>query len=395
MSSSRKNSRKSKGKGKESSSKIPNTDEANEQWLSSLLSMGSPPGQYPYAGPSPLQTPPVRRLSPYFQSALSMPSPADDVYRPQIVTSLFDTPGSTPGDEESQAATYTTDPTLSTDDYEVEETPAEPPSRSGKGKAPASTAATDTASDEKPKRVRTTYTLEESELIANCWADTTQNAERSNYQTELMFWERVAEKYTSNKTASMKDHGSEAIRWHWERLMRDCGHFNGIYSNLMTNMTSGQNEHMVRDEAMQRYNGQFLSKGFKYWKIYDRLKDLPKFRTEMHSALHGKSVRSRLSGAESEGSATPIDLTGDGPHERPVGAKKAKGRRKGKGASSDAQSESPFLQQATFSSNAATLAQFYTLYFTGGGTPEEKQSLWSTIQNMKIKMGLSSDAPPS
>ena len=68
MSSSRKNSRK--GKGKEPSTQIL-TDKANQQWMNSLLSMGSPPGQYPYAGSSPLQTPPVRRLSPYFQSALS------------------------------------------------------------------------------------------------------------------------------------------------------------------------------------------------------------------------------------------------------------------------------------------------------------------------------------
>ena len=375
---------KDKGKGKESSSQIPNTDEANEQWMQSLLAMGSPPGQLPYGGPSPLQTPPARRLSPYFNSAGRMPFPADDVYRPQ-----FDTPGSTPGDQESQAAT------LSAEDFEVEETPTEPPSRSGRGKAPASSAATDTGSDERPKRVRTTYTLQESELIADCWADTSQDAERSNYQTEIIFWERIAAKYRSHKTASMKDHGSEAIRRHWERLMRDCGHFNGIYSNLMTHMTSGQNEHMVRDEAIRMYSGQFLSKGFKYWKIYDRLKDLPKFRTEMHSALHGKSVRSRLSGAESEGSAIPIDLSEDGPHERPVGAKKAKGRRKGKGASSDAQSEPQFIQQATLSANVANLTQLYTLYFTGGGTPEEKQSLWSTIQNMKILMGLPPDAPPS
>ena len=377
---------KDKGKGKESSSQIPNTDEANEQWMHSLLAMGSPPGQLPYGGPSPLQTPPARRLSPYFNSAGRMPFPADDVYRPQ-----FDTPGSTPGDQESQAAT------LSAEDFEVEETPTEPPSRSGRGKAPASSAATDTGPDERPKRVRTTYTLQESELIADCWADTSQDAERSNYQTEIIFWERIAAKYRSHKTASMKDHGSEAIRRHWERLMRDCGHFNGIYSNLMTHMTSGQNEHMVRDEAIRMYSSQYLStKGFKYWNIYDKLKDLPKFRTGMHDALHGKSVRSRLSVSESEGSAAHIDLSGDGPHERPEGVKKAKGRRKGKGATSEVASESVIdLEKATYSSNVANLTQMYTLYFTGGGTPEEKAALWKCIQHLQSTLGLDPDAPPA
>lgn len=184
--------------------------------------------------------------------------------------------------------------------------------------------------DESSKPKRQAYTIEESTLLATCWVDISVDSIVGNDQKLEKMWSRITEVYNKKRSKGTPARKTQTLKSHFQKIQKESRTFSDCYSECYAMWPSGFSDADIMGRAHAEFRKRSGDRSFKYEKVWEVLRENPKFaQVDGDNHLPKRSKTSNSGSYNTTG--TPESVISEHVQARPEGQKAAKRKEREKG----------------------------------------------------------------